>query len=44
MNELFLSSRAVYIICFDLSKDLHELAGINYENQLHVFILIFFNK
>jgi len=30
-HQIFLSSRAVYLICFDLTKDLDDLAHSNFE-------------
>jgi hypothetical protein len=44
-HQIFLSSRAVYLFCFDLTKDLNDLALTNFEfvskvNQAKFFNLI----
>lgn len=36
LHQIFLSSRAVYLICFDLSKDLDELAPLKLEYEIEV--------
>ena len=41
-HQIFLSSRAVYLICFDLTKDLNDLAHSNVEFGVEVNFSIFF--